>query len=87
MLNDRYKYVQGAAAVGGATEESIAQQKEAANKTLADITGNIAERADAYKEQVRRNYENQQNAINQLEIGVNNQKARMLHRLPGDWLI
>lgn len=75
MLNQRYGYAQGAAAVSGATDESVAMQKAGANETMADITGGIAERADAYKEQVRNNYENQQNSLNQAEINVNSGQA------------
>lgn len=75
LLNERYKAAEGAAAVSGATEESIARQKAAANETLADVTSNIAERADAYKDAVRANYEAQQDAFLQQKLGVNNQKA------------
>lgn len=75
ILSDKYKQAQGAGIVAGATDESIALQKKAANETLADITGNIAERADAYKEQVRNNYVNEQNAINNSEMAVNSQQA------------
>lgn len=75
ILGQRYKYAQGAAEVSGATDESVALQKAAANETLANITSNIAERADAYKDQVRANYENQQNAFNQAEMNINSGKA------------
>lgn len=76
ILNERYKAAEGAAAVTGATAESVAQQKAAANQTLADVTGTIAERADAHKEAVRANYEAQQNNLMQQKMGVNNQKAQ-----------
>ena len=59
----------------GGTAESVAQQKAAANQAIAGITGNIAERADAYKDAVRANYEAQQDAILQQKMGVNNQRA------------
>ena len=75
MLNDRYKQAEASAAVTGATEESIARQKRDANEALAEVTSNIAERADAYKDAVRANYEAQQDAIMQQKIGINNQKA------------
>ena len=75
MLNDRYKQAEASAAVTGATEESIARQKRDANEALAEVTSNIAERADAYKDAVRANYEAQQDAIRNQKIGVNNQKA------------
>lgn len=76
ILNDRYNRSQGAAAVTGATDESVAQQKEANNQVLTDVTSNIAERADAYKEQVRANYENQMSNIDQQRMDLNNQKAQ-----------
>lgn len=75
MLNDRYKQAEASAAVTGATEESVARQKRDANEALAEVTSNIAERADAYKDAVRANYEAQQDAIRNQKIGVNNQKA------------
>jgi hypothetical protein len=76
ILNERYKQAEGAAAVTGATEESIARQKAAANQTLADVTSNIAERADAYKDAVRANYESQQADFLAKKTAVNNQKAQ-----------
>lgn len=71
ILNERYSRTQGAAAVTGATDESVAAQKEANNQVLADVTSSIAERADAYKEQVRANYENQLANIDQARINNN----------------
>lgn len=76
LLNERYKAAEGAAAVSGATEESIARQKAAANETLADVTSNIAERADAYKDAVRANYEGQMANFLAQKTAVNNQKAQ-----------
>ena len=76
ILDDRYNRTQGSAAVTGATDESVAQQKAANNQVIADVTSNIAERADAYKEQVRSNYENQLSAIDEARMGVNNQRAQ-----------
>lgn len=75
ILNEKYRQAEGVAAVTGATEESIARQKAAANQTLADVTSNIAERADAYKDAVRANYENQQANFLAQKTAVNNQKA------------
>lgn len=83
ILGQRYKYAQGAAEVSGATDESVALQKAAANETLANITSNIAERADAYKDQVRANYENQQNAFNQAEMNINSGKAAGIAQAAG----
>lgn len=83
ILDERYRNAQGAAAVSGATEESVAQQKAAANQTLADVTGSIAERADAYKEQVRNNYENKISGIEQQRMGVNDKRAQGVAQAAG----
>lgn len=76
LLNERYRAAEGAAAVAGATAESVAQQKKAANDTLAAVTGNIAAQADARKDAVRANYEAQQDAMLQQKLGINNQRAQ-----------
>lgn len=76
MLNERYNASAAAAAVSGATDEAVAQQKLAANEAMSGVMGSIAERADAYKEQVRANYENKQAAIDDAKMGVNNQRAQ-----------
>lgn len=75
MLADRYKAAEGSAAVTGATDESLARQKAAANEVLADVTSNIVQSAEAQKEAVRANYENQKEAYRKEKVGVNNQKA------------
>lgn len=76
ILADRYKAAEGSAAVTGATDESLARQKAAANETLAGVTSNLAQSAEAHKEAVRANYEAQQEAYLQQKMGVNNQKAQ-----------
>jgi len=83
ILDERYNRTQGSAAVTGATDESVAQQKEANNQVIADVTSNIAERADAYKEQVRANYENQMANIDQQRLNLNNQKAQNVANAAG----
>ena len=46
----------GAAAVSGATAESVAQQKAAANEMIGDTTSNIAAQAENYKSQIEQQY-------------------------------
>jgi hypothetical protein len=75
VLSERYASAQGAAAVGGATDESVAQQKAAANSALADTTTNIAASADAHKDAVRSSFEQNRNALDAQEQEINNQKA------------
>lgn len=71
ILDSRYRQAESQAAITGATPEVIAMQKQAGNNVLAGITSNIAARGDAYKEQVRANYENQQNAADNAEMNKN----------------
>lgn len=76
MLEDRYKRTEGAAAVGGATEEAVARQKAAANEVIGDVTSTIAAQGEAHKDAVSANYEAQQDAALQNQIAINNQKAQ-----------
>ena len=76
MLAERYKSAEGSAAVTGATEESLARQKAAANETLADVTSTIAAQGEAHKAAVRANYEAQQDAITKQRMDINNQRAQ-----------
>lgn len=80
ILDSRYKQAESQAAITGATPEVIAMQKQSGNNVLAGITSNIAARADAYKEQVRANYENQQNAADNAEINKNVNLANNISR-------
>lgn len=48
--------VAGAAAVGGATDEAVAQAKEQANKVLADTTSQIAANNEARKDKIEAAY-------------------------------
>lgn len=76
MLAERYKAAEGAAAVGGSTEEALARQKAAANEVVADVTSTIAAQGEAHKDAVRANYEAQQDAALKQQLDINNQKAQ-----------
>lgn len=76
LLDEKYAQAEGAAAVGGASEESLARQKASANATMGDITKGIAAQADAYKAQVRNNYEQTQQGIDAKRMGIAQQQAQ-----------
>lgn len=76
LLNERYKNAEASAVVSGATDESLARQKAAANETVSDTMSNIAAQADVYKQQVRSNYENQMDQFRKEKMDVNNQRAQ-----------
>ena len=71
-----YNRAEGSAAVTGATDESLALQKEVGNKLLADTTSNIASQADAYKQQVESQYLSNKSALNQQKLSIIQQKAQ-----------
>lgn len=73
---EQYKNAKGAAAVGGATDESVAQQKAAANQMLTDATSNIAANATARKDAVEQQYLSTKNDINNQRISIYNNQAQ-----------
>ena len=70
-IKKRNKAAAGTAAVMGGTDESVAAEKEANSKALADTTSQIAAAADARKDQIEGQYlsrkENLDNAMRELE--------------------
>ena len=72
MVRERNAAAQGAAAVAGGTEESVAATKEANAKAISDAASQIAARGDARKDAIeqqymarKQGYDNQLNAIEQ----------------------
>ena len=50
ILDEKYKQARATQAVAGGTDEAVALQKEAANKSLGETTRSIAAQASAYKD-------------------------------------
>lgn len=73
MLKRQTDAAAGSAAVGGGTDESVAQAKAAANQTVGDVMSNINAQADARKDQIEQTYQANDNAyveqLNNLEQG------------------
>lgn len=70
-FRNRNRVAQGAAAVMGSTEESVAATKAANSQALADATSQIAVNAEARKDQIEQTYQQNdrdlQNQLNNLE--------------------
>ena len=70
-IKKRNKAAAGKAAVMGGTDESVAAEKEANSKALADTTSQIVAAGDARKDQIENQYlsrkENLDNAMRELE--------------------
>ena len=71
MLKRQTDAAAGSAAVGGGTDESVAQAKAQANDTLGNVMSNINAQADARKDEIERTYQDNDNAymeqLNNLE--------------------
>lgn len=62
-MQKRMNRASGAAAVSGASSESVAAEKAAANKTIGDTMSAIAARDDTRKERVENEYRREKRAI------------------------
>lgn len=65
----------GAAAVMGGTEESVAAEKEAQNKALAETTSNIVVNGEARKDSIEAQYQSRDAQLGQMQLDAERQKA------------
>ena len=65
LLDEQLKRANARSVVGGASPEAAALEKEAANKSLADATAQIAAAGAEDKDRVEREYRAQDQALNQ----------------------
>ena len=68
LLDEQYKKAKASQVVAGGTDEALALQKQAANKSLAQTTTDIASNAAAYKEGIEDQYRQQDAALNQQQV-------------------
>ena len=73
---DRMNRASGAAAVSGASSESVAAEKAAANKAIGDTVSAIAARDDARKERVDKEYRRERRAIENARDNISLQKQK-----------
>lgn len=76
MLRRNAEQAAGSAAVTGGTDESVAQAKAAATRTVGDVMSNMNANADKRKDAIEQQYmsndDNYVNQLNKLEIGKAN---------------
>lgn len=75
-MQQRMNRASGAAAVSGASSESVAAEKAAANKTIGDTVSAIAARDDARKERVDDEYRREKRAIENARDNISLQKQQ-----------
>lgn len=85
LLKSSTKRAEASAAVTGATDESVALQKAAANEALEDIVADVASGSTQYKTNAMQNYLNANkqytDAINNIRIKKSESEAAALGRL------
>lgn len=75
MLKRQTDAAAGSAAVGGNTDESVAQAKAQANDTLGNVMSNINSAADARKDEIEQTYQANDNAYVEQLNNLEQQKA------------
>ena len=75
MLKRQTDAAAGSAAVGGGTDESVAQAKAQANDTLGNVMSNINAAADARKDEIEQTYQANDNASVEQLNNLEQQKA------------
>lgn len=75
MLKRQTDAAAGSAAVGGGTDESVAQAKAQANDTLGNVMSNINAAADARKDEIEQTYHANDNASVEQLNNLEQQKA------------
>lgn len=74
-MKDRTAAAAGTAAVMGGTEESMAIEKEAQNKALAETMSNIAINGEARKDSIEAQYQARDAQLFDAQLGNEQQKA------------
>ena len=75
MLKRQTDAAAGSAAVGGGTDESVAQAKAQANDTLGNVMSNINAASDARKDEIEQTYQTNDNASVEQLNNLEQQKA------------
>lgn len=75
LLQEQYNNARKTAAVAGGTDEAIAMQQAAANRSLSDTMTDVASQANSYKDSVEQQYRAQDAALNQQQVQNNQQQA------------
>ena len=75
LLKEQYQRAKATNVVAGGTDEALALQQQAANKSVSDTMTDIAAQAANYKDNVERQYRAQDAALNQQEVQNYQQQA------------
>lgn len=79
----QFRRAEGAAAVAGATDESVARTKQSANEMLSQTASNIAAQGTARKDAIEQQYLNTKNALTEQQVANLQQKAQNISAAAG----
>lgn len=74
-LEEWNKRIRKTGVVSGATNEAVAMQKEAANKTISDVYTDLGAQGSESKDRAEAQYRAQDSALNQQQVQNNQQQA------------
>jgi len=83
LLDEQIKRANARSVVGGASEEQAALAKEAANKSVAQATADIAAEGANYKDRVEQQYRANDAALNQQQAQTYQQQAAQVSQAAG----
>lgn len=83
LIKDQYQKAKASSVVSGATDESLALQKAAANKAAGDTLANIASQASDYKEGVEQQFMAKNDALTGQQISAQQNKAQNIANAAG----
>ena len=83
LLKEQYKRAKATNIVAGGTDESLALQQQAANKTMGDTMADIAANASAYKDNVEQQYRAQENNLSQQQQQIYTNQANAVASAAG----
>ena len=79
----QFRRAEGAAAVTGATDESVARAKQSANEMLSQTASNIAAQGTARKDAVEQQYLNTKSSLTEQQVANLQQKAQNISAAAG----
>lgn len=83
LFQDQYKRARATNVVAGGTDESLALQQAGANETMGETMADVAANAADYKDAVEQQFREKDDAYNQQQIAMEQNKAQQIAKAAG----
>lgn len=83
LFQDQYKRARATNVVAGGTDESLALQQAGANETMGETMADVAANAADYKDAVEQQFREKDDAYNQQQIAMEQNKAQQIANAAG----